>query len=248
MQITGSTAIVTGGGTGIGAAIASLLCAEGARVVIAGRRREPLEKTAADIRGRGGEISSRVTDVASPAECAALVDEAVARYGPVDILVNNAGIKCHGKPIEAHTAEEWDRVMQINLRSAFLLTGHVLPRMKERRRGFILMVSSESGMTPFPNQVIYGLSKYAMNALAQFILVECAEYNIHAVALCPGLTDTEMGLSLDPPVRENVLSTQAVARWAAWAISQPDTMNVAGPLFLSTQRDPWEKEQARPES
>jgi NAD(P)-dependent dehydrogenase (short-subunit alcohol dehydrogenase family) len=240
MQIRGCTAIVTGGGTGIGAAIAASLCAEGARVMIAGRRRAPLEETAAGLRAAGGEAAFRVTDVASPSECSALVEETASRLGPVDILVNNAGITCHGRRIEEHGAEDWDRVMNANLRSAFLLTGLVLPGMKARRRGFILMVSSESGILYFPNQVIYGLAKHGMNALAGFIQAECSPHNVHAAALCPGLTDTEMGLSLDPPVPGNLLSAAAVARWAAWLISQPDTMSVGRPVMLTTTRDPWD--------
>ena len=240
MQIRGANAIVTGGGSGIGAAIAASLCSAGARVAIAGRRADRLESVAAGIRVRGGEVICCPTDVADPAQCDRLVADTAARLGPVDILVNNAGIKCHGRPIEEHSAADWDEVMATNLRSAFLLSAAVLPGMKARRRGFILMVSSDSGIHHFQNQAVYGLSKHGLNALAQFILAECGQFNVHAAALCPGLTDTEMGLSFDPPVRENVLSAEAVARWAAWVISQPENMNVARPLVLSPMRDPWE--------
>ena len=240
MQMRGATAVVTGGGSGIGAAIAASLCAEGVRVMIAGRRAERLEAVASGIRAHGGEVLCRAADVADPAQCEGLVADTVERLGPVDILVNNAGIKCHGRPIEGHTVEDWDRVMATNLRSAFLLSAAVLPGMKERRRGFILMVSSDSGIHHFRNQAIYGMSKHGMNALVQFILAECSQFNVHAAALCPGLTDTEMGLSFDPPIRANVLSAHAVARWAAWVISQPDNMNVARPIVLSPMRDPWE--------
>jgi NAD(P)-dependent dehydrogenase (short-subunit alcohol dehydrogenase family) len=239
MEIQGRTAIVTGGGTGIGAAIASDLSANGARVLIAGRRRTELAATAARMQ-QGGEASYRVTDVSVPSECTALVEEAERRFGAVDILVNNAGIKCHGRLIEEHTVEDWDRVMATNLRAAYLLTAGVLPGMKRRRRGFILMVSSDSGIHYFRNQSIYGLSKHGMNALVQFILAEAGQDNVHAAALCPGLTDTDMGLSFDPPIRANVLSAQAVAAWARWIISQPENMNVARPLVLSPMRDPWE--------
>ena len=240
MQIRGASAIVTGGGSGIGAAIAASLCSQGARVMIAGRRAERLEAVAAGIRAAGGEVLCRATDVADPTQCAQLAAEAAARLGPVDILVNNAGIKCHGRPIEEHTAADWDAVMATNLRSAFLLAAAVLPGMKARRQGFILMVSSDSGIHHFRNQAVYGLSKHGLNALAQFILAEAGPFNVHAAALCPGLTDTEMGLSFEPPVRANVLSAEAVARWAAWVISQPENMNVARPLVLSPMRDPMQ--------
>ena len=102
------------------------------------------------------------------------------------------------------------------------------------------MVSSDSGIHYFPNQVIYGLSKHGMNDLVQYILAEYKQYNIHAVSLCPGLTDTEMGLGLKPTVRENVLSRENIAEWAKWVIIQADNLNVAGPMILSPMRNPWE--------
>ena len=240
MEIRGRTVVVTGGGTGIGAAIAADLCAAGARVMIGGRREAELRATVARIQGAGGQADYRVTDLVVPAECTALLAAAETRYGPVDILVNNAGIKCHGRPIEGHTAEDWDRVMGTNVRAAYLLTCGVLPGMKSRKTGFILMVSSDSGIHHFENQSIYGLSKHCMNALVQFILTEAGSFNVHAAAICPGLTDTDMGLSFDPTVRANVLSAEAVAAWACWVISQPDNMNVARPLVLSPLRSPWE--------
>ena len=241
MNIQGRTAVVTGGGTGIGAAIAADLCEGGARVLIAGRREKQLRDTSQRIQAAGGQASYRVTDVTVPSDCTGLLREAEKHFGPVDILVNSAGIKCHGRPIEGHSADDWDRVMATNVRSAYLLTAGVLPGMKSRKSGFILMVSSDSGIHHFENQSIYGLSKHCMNALVQFILTEAGQYNVHAAAICPGLTDTDMGLSFDPSVRANVLSAKAVAAWARWVISQPENMNVARPLVLSPLRDPWEK-------
>src|SRR5688572_10605590 len=113
--------------------------------------------------------------------------------------------------------------------------------MKARRRGYIVMVSSDSGIHYFANQAIYGLTKHGMNDLVQYILAEYQQYNIHAVALCPGLTDTEMGLGFHPTARENVLTTDAVAAWVRWAIEQPDNMSVARPLVLSPMRSPMER-------
>jgi NAD(P)-dependent dehydrogenase (short-subunit alcohol dehydrogenase family) len=242
MDVHGRTAVVTGGGTGIGAAIAADLCQAGARVLIAGRREKELRDTVARIQAAGGQVGYRVTDLTVASECTGLLQEVERRHGPVDILVNNAGIKCHGRAIEAHTADDWDRVMATNVRAAYLLTCGVLAGMKARKAGFILMVSSDSGIHYYRDQSIYGLSKHCMNALVQFILAEAGRDNVHAAALCPGLTDTDMGLSFDPPVRGHVLSAKAVAAWARWVISQPDNMNVAQPLVLSPMRDPWDRE------
>jgi NAD(P)-dependent dehydrogenase (short-subunit alcohol dehydrogenase family) len=242
VEIKGKTALVTGGGSGIGAAIAEGLCSSGARVMIAGRREEKLLQTVNRIKNLDNrhEIHHRKTDISIPEECDSLVKTVEHTYGPVDILVNNAGILCHGEVIENYTAEDWDRTFAVNLRAPFLLTSIVLPKMKQRGGGFILMISSDSGIYYFPNQVIYGLTKHGMNDLAQFILKEYQQYNIHAAALCPGLTATDMGLSLHPKVRENVLEAETVARFAIYIISQPDTVNLARPVVLSTMKDPWD--------
>jgi NAD(P)-dependent dehydrogenase (short-subunit alcohol dehydrogenase family) len=241
MDIQGRVAIVTGASAGIGLATARRFASEGAKVVLVARSADKLTQLANELRQQGHDALVLPADMRNKPDVDRMVEKAFQHYGQVDILVNNAGIKCHGRPIEDHTAEDWDRVMATNLRSAFLLTCRVLPMMKEKRRGFILMVSSDSGIHHFRNQAVYGISKHGMNALVQFILAECGQYNIHAAALCPGLTDTEMGLSFDPPVRENVLAAAAVARWASWVISQQDNMNVARPLVLSPMRDPWGK-------
>jgi NAD(P)-dependent dehydrogenase (short-subunit alcohol dehydrogenase family) len=239
MEIKGCSALVTGGGTGIGAAIAADLCRAGARVMIAGRRGVRLAETAAAIRMQGGTVAFRQADIADAAECQALIEAAIAAHGPIDILVNCAGVLCHGLAIEGYDADDWDRTMAINLRAPFLLSSAVLPSMKARGRGWILMLSSDSGTNYFQNQVIYGLSKHGMNDLVQYILAEYKAYGIHAAAICPGLTATEMGLSLEPNYPERVLDPGAVAAWACWLIGQPDNLNVAGPLVLSPRRDPW---------
>ncbi len=238
MDIKGKAAIVTGGGTGIGAAIAERLCSAGVRVMIAGRREHRLESTTESIRKKNLEISYRPTDLRDAKACIALVQSTIDVYGSVDILVNNAGVLCLGRTIEDYSADDWDQTFAVNLRAAFLLCTAVLPVMKSKKNGFILMISSDSGIHYFPDEVIYGLTKHGMNDLVQYILAEYKQYNIHSVALCPGLTATEMGLSLNPAHRENVLEAETIADWAVWVITQPDKINVAKPILISPMYDP----------
>ena len=213
--------------------------------MVAGRREERLAETAALVRASGGEIDYHVADIAVPEACERLVAATVERFDPVDVLVNNAAITAHGKPLHEWSVAEWDQVMATNVRAAFVLSSLVLPGMRDRKRGCVVMVASDSGTNYFPRQPLYGLSKHALVDLAGYIRTDYGRDSVRAVALCPGLIDTEMGRSFDPTRPEAVLSPVAVAAWARWAISQPDNMSIAGPLILSPTWDPWWDDPAR---
>ncbi len=234
MNLNGRSALITGGGTGIGAAIARQLAAEGVRLMIAGRRMERLETTAASLRETGAEVHVHSGDLSSGAACKALVRAAIEALGSVDILVNNAGVSAHGRLIEQHGEEDWDAVMGANLKSTFLLTAAVLPHMVARAAGTIVMLSSISAIEHYPNESLYGLTKRGMNDLAEYVTVEYAAKGIRAFAMCPGLVRTEMGMDLASRFAgEPMLEPEDVAAWVVFALKQPGTVTLAGPIVLA---------------
>lgn len=168
MDLGRQVAIVTGGGSGIGRAVAVALADLGVRVVICGRRTQPLRQTAAGIQAHGGMCVALRADVSKAADVEALVGETRRRFGRVDILVNNAGIG-GGGPIHKHAIVDWDRILAVNLRGPFLMARAVLPGMRRRRRGHIVNISSELGLEHYETDGAYGVSKHALNALGEYI-------------------------------------------------------------------------------
>lgn len=239
MELKGRTALITGGGTGFGLAIARALVSNGVTVMIAGRRKKLLDDAAAELREMGGVCHVATADVSKADECSRLATTAIETLGAVDILVNNAGMPAHAKTFHEHTEAEWYAVMDTNLKSAFFLSSALLPHMSERKTGYIIMMSSISGVRYYPKQVLYGLSKHGMNALAEFIMAEYAEHNIHALCICPGIALTEMGLIHSPVHVDALITPEDIAGWVVHAVSQHDRVRVPNPIVLATSRNPW---------
>jgi NAD(P)-dependent dehydrogenase (short-subunit alcohol dehydrogenase family) len=237
-KIEGATAIVTGGGTGIGAAISQTLGSLGVHVVICGRRPQPIATTVEAIRHAGGQACMVRADVAREEDVDRVVRTAVATYGGVDILINNAGIYAGGA-IHNHTVATWDQVMAVNLRGPFLLARAVLPYMRNRRRGHIINISSESGVDHYMGDGAYGVSKHGLNALSEYIQRENQEYGIRVDVVCPGLVMTEMTADergLDP---RKSLYPQDVADLIVWLLTRRDNIKIGSPVLMQTMLNPW---------
>jgi NAD(P)-dependent dehydrogenase (short-subunit alcohol dehydrogenase family) len=197
VQLQGKTAIVTGGGRGIGRAIALRLASEGAAVLVVARTAAQVEQVARGIVSAGGRAASVVADVAGETDCARIVESAEDKLGPVSILVNNAGDYGPVKPVEEILPAEWDRVISVHLRGAFLLTRLVLPGMYARRAGAILNISSLSAKSAFSWGSPYAAAKAGMLGLTRVTAAESARKGVRVNAICPGpVTETQMSKDL----------------------------------------------------
>jgi len=185
-------AVVTGAGRGIGAAIAHKLAALGAVVILCGRKREPLECTAAGIArssGRAEVLGCDVTDLSSVEAATKHVD---ATYGRTDILVNNAGIGGFGGPLHQMPAESWDQVLNTNLRGVYYCIRSFAPMMIRAKNGHIINISSLAGKNPLPNGAAYAASKWGLNGLSYSVAEELRAHNIRVSVVCPGSVETEL--------------------------------------------------------
>ena len=188
--LAGRTAVVTGGGTGIGAAIARTLAEAGARVAISGRREEPLREVAASA-ASGPPILIHKCDVADRGSVATFFEWARGELGQIDNLVNSAGINIPNRSLESITPEDWDRVLQINATGAFNCIFQVLPEMRQRRDGVIINICSVAGIrTGLLGGVAYNASKFAMDALSRSVGEEERGNGIRVTSIYPGEVET----------------------------------------------------------
>ena len=201
MRLEGKVAIVSGGGTGIGAATARMFAKEGAKVVVTGRRAEPLEAVAAET-----GCHPLAGDTSDDEHVRAAVATAVEEFGGLDIVVANAGLGFGGAAADVDD-ERWDRTLAVNITGAFRLARAAIPELIERGGGSIVLVSSVNAFVSGSESAAYGTSKAAMNGLARSLAVDYGPKGIRANAICPGWVITEMGdRSMEDLVTERGIS------------------------------------------
>ena len=189
--LDGRVAVITGAGTGIGRGVALVLAEHGADVVLAARRRDPLEQTAEEIEQQGRRTLVVPTDVTDVDQCEQLVSKTVAEFGRLDILVNNAGGSTT-KPIASWTPEEWHQIVDLNLGSVWFLSRFAVEPMIEAGKGAIVNISSGSSLFPFPMGAPYGASKAAVNNLTASMGASWTPKGVRVNALAVGAVRTEM--------------------------------------------------------
>ncbi|MEV0979360.1 glucose 1-dehydrogenase [Streptomyces sp. NPDC049915] len=194
-RFSGRTALVTGAGTGIGRAVALALAAEGARVVVAGRSRAPLDETVALVAQAGGTAVAEVADVARAADVRALVRAAVDRFGALDVAVNNAGV-FRGAPLADLTEDDWHSLLDINVTGVFLALQAEIRQMRTQPGGgAIVNVASNLGRhKQVPNTVAYAATKAAVASLTRGAALEYIADGVRINAVSPGSSDTTMSL------------------------------------------------------
>lgn len=218
--LAGKIALVTGGSRGIGFAIAQRLGKMGARVSICGRDREKLEQSASNLRGEGIGVLSIVADVSRAEEIAALVERTQKEFGPIDILVNNAGIGRFGS-FHQFSEDDWDTVIDTNLKSVFLACRAVAPEMIRRQTGHIINISSLAGKNTFANGAIYCASKWGLMGLTGSMAEDLRAFGIRVSAICPGSVATEFSGQKEKNAAKS-LQPDDVAHAVAALVTQTD--------------------------
>jgi len=191
MKLKDKVAIITGGASGIGHATSLLFGKEGAKVVVADVNEKGGKETAQLIKAAGGEAIFVKTDVSKEEEARRLVEATLEKYGRLDILVNNAGVVLV-KPFEEITEEEFDRVVNINLKGIFLVSKYGVRQMKKQREGVIVNMGSVSAHASQVDHAVYGATKGGIISMTRAMAVELAPYNIRVNSISPGSVDTPM--------------------------------------------------------
>ncbi len=202
MSLDGRTAVVTGGGRGIGATVARALAGVGAAVVVAARTAAEVEKVAADLRAQGKDAWALTCDVTDADDVRELARAATDRLGHVDILVNNAGA-AHSAPLRKLALEDWNRLFALNATGTFLCTQALIVGMLERKWGRVVNIASVSGLAGARYIAAYAASKHAVVGFTRCVAAEVAAHGVTVNAVCPGYVDTEMTrASVERIVRE----------------------------------------------
>lgn len=189
VKLNEQVVIVTGAGKGIGKGIAQVLGKEGAKIVVATVDADYGKQTAEEIINDGGDAIFIETDVSKEDSIKHMVDETLNHYGKINTLVNNAGITVF-KSIEDATSDDWDQLMNIDLRGSFLCTKYVLPAMKEQNGGSVINISSNHSIATLPDTEMYAAAKGGVNAMTRGLALTLGKYNIRVNAICPGFTNT----------------------------------------------------------
>jgi len=244
-QIEGKVVVITGASSGLGEAAARLLAGEGAAVVLGARRADRLQALAGELAGRGGRALAVETDVTDRGQVSRLVDAAVTTYGRVDVMLNNAGLM-PSSPLERLKVDDWDRMIDVNIKGVLYGIAAALPHMQRQRSGHIINVSSVAGHKVRAGAAVYAATKHAVRALSEGLRQEVKRYNIRTTVISPGAVDSELADSATEPDVAATLRTMyeeigipavSFARMVAFAIGQPEDVDVNEILFRPTRQE-----------
>ncbi|RKH40838.1 SDR family oxidoreductase [Corallococcus sicarius] len=239
-NIQGKVVAITGASSGIGEATARLLAGQGAKVVLGARRTDRLEALAAELKAKGGEVSFRALDVTKREDVEAFVDFTVKTYGRLDVLVNNAGVMPLSR-LEALKVDEWNRMIDVNIRGVLHGIAAGLPVMKRQKAGQFINLSSIGGHSVSPTAAVYCATKFAVMAISEGLRQEVGA-DLRVTVISPGVTTSELAESISDPeardvmrdFRKDAIPAEAIARSIAYAISQPADVDVSEIIIRPT--------------
>lgn len=224
--LQGKTAIITGASSGIGLAIAKELAGEGVNVVLAARRAEKLEELASEINQMGTAKALAVqTDMTNKADVEQLVQKAKAAFEHVDIFVNNAG-QMLSATVRSGKVEEWEQMIDVNIKGVLYGIHAVLPSMLDRSSGHIINIASVSGLEVTKMSTVYSATKYAVRAISAGLEKELARTGVRVTNISPGMVDTPLSSTSGRSNDRKKLEAADIAKAVTYAAAQPDYVNV----------------------
>ncbi len=242
-NIKDKVVVITGASSGLGEAAARLLAEHGAKLVLGARRLDRLQALAREL-GLGEDAVVK-TDVTDRAQVSALVERAVKLHGRIDVIVNNAGTMPHSR-LELGRVDDWDRMIDVNIKGVLYGIAAALPHMKAQQGGHIINVSSVAGHKVGPGGAVYAATKHAVRVISEGLRQEVARYNIRTTIISPGAVATELPDSVtDPEQVERVkalyetvaIPADSFASMVAFAMSQPENVDVNEILFRPTAQE-----------
>jgi NADP-dependent 3-hydroxy acid dehydrogenase YdfG len=244
-NIQNKVIVITGASSGMGEAAARYMASLGASVVLGARRADRIEKLADEIKASGGKALAVTTDVTKREAVQALVDAAVETYGRIDVLINNAGIMPLS-PLERLRVEEWDQMIDVNLKGVLYGIAAALPYMKAQKSGHIINLSSVAGHKLFGGSAVYSATKFGVRAISEGLRQEVKPYNIRTTIISPGAVKTELLEHITEKdiqqanqdyVSEVGVSADTFGRLIAFVVGQPDDVDVNEILFRPTAQE-----------
>ncbi|MEP6898023.1 MAG: SDR family oxidoreductase [Rhodanobacter sp.] len=244
-NIAGKVIIITGASSGMGEAATRHLAAQGARVVLAARRSDRIDTLAEEITKAGGKAVAVVTDVTRPIDMQKVATAAMEAFGRIDVLVNNAGVMPLS-PIERLKIDEWDRMIDVNLKGVLYGVAAVLPHMQAQKSGHIINTASVAAYKVFPGSAVYSATKFAVRGLTEGLRQEVKPYNIRTTLISPGAVKTELLEQISDKDVQSAnqdyvgrvgISADSYARVAAFAISQPEDVDINELVFRPTAQE-----------
>ncbi|MCH5720158.1 SDR family oxidoreductase [Niabella hibiscisoli] len=232
-NISGKVIIITGASSGIGLATAKLLAKQGAILSLAARRKEKLDQLVSEIVADGGRAIAFATDVSNRKEVSALSDQTLQSFGKIDVLFNNAGVMPISM-LESLHYDEWEQMIDINVKGVLYGIGAVLPHFIAQQSGHFINVSSVAGHLVAPSSAVYSGTKFAVRAISEGLRQEVKPYNIRTTIISPGVTESELTHTItDEKVKPMIgqlagmaISADSIARAVAYVIDQPQEVDV----------------------